>query len=390
MKVPIYLDNHATTALDPRVLEKMLPCFTEWYGNASSRHHAYGWQAEELVREARQNVAHLLNVAAEEVIFTSGATESVNLAMKGLAALAPPQKRHVLTVATEHKAVLEVCESLQRQGFDLEILPVDERGILDLDLLKKSIRPQTLIVSVMAANNETGVLQPVAEIAAICREHGVVFHTDATQAVGKIPFDCAEVDADLVSCSAHKIYGPKGVGSLIVRKRRPRLRLAPLIEGGGHERGLRSGTLNVPGIVGFGEACRLAREEMPDDARRLAALRDRLEAGLLERVEGILVNGDRARRLPHSLNVSIPDVEGDSLITSLRDLAVSSGAACASADPAPSHVLKAMGRSDDLIRSSLRFGLGRFNTAEEIEFAVERVVETVERLRNGRHAVKIG
>jgi len=374
------MDNHATTRTDPRVLDRMLPCFTEWYGNAASRHHSFGWQAEELVRQAREEIAGLIGAQAQEIVFSSGATESINLALKGVAA-SSPQPLHLITAVTEHKAVLEVCAVLERHGWRVTRLPVDSGGMVDPADLEQALTSETRLVSIMAANNEIGVLQPVQALAQVCRRRGVVFHTDATQAIGKVPFDLAEIDADLVSFSAHKMYGPKGVGALVVRRRRPRIRLAPLIDGGGHEAGLRSGTLNVPGIVGFGEACRIAREEMAGEARRLAGLRDRLEARLREGIEDLVVNGHQVRRLPHSLNVSIPGLDGDALVAALSDVALSSGAACASADPEPSHVLRALGRPDDLIRSSLRFGLGRFTTDEEVEYAAGRVVEAAQRLR---------
>lgn len=364
----------------------MLPSFDSMYGNAASRQHAFGWQAEELASIARQHVADLAGALPEEVVFTSGATESINLALKGVAGVVPPEKRHAVTVATEHKAVLEVFDVLESAGWRVERLGVDSRGRVDLGALREALRPQTALVAVMAANNEIGNLMPLREIGALCHEHGVVFFTDATQAVGKIPFDLRTIEADLVAFSAHKLYGPKGVGALIVRKRCPGIRLAPQIHGGRHERGLRSGTLNVPGIVGFGEACRIARGEMDAGARRLAALRDGLEAALCGGIEDLVINGDRDNRLPHSLNVSIPGVDGDALISALPDLAISSGAACASADPAPSHVLRALGREEALIRSSLRFGLGRFTTAEEVDYAARRVAEVAMRLRAARHA----
>lgn len=361
----------------------MLPCFSEWYGNASSKHF-YGWQAEELVAQARQQVAELVGADPAELIFTSGATESINLALKGLAATAPPEKRHIISVATEHKAVLEVMGRLERSGFRVTLLPVDRFGLIDLANLEEALTEDTLLVSVMTANNEIGVLQPIEEIVRLCHERGVLFHTDAAQAIGKIPFDINHNEADLVSFSGHKMYGPKGIGALVVRKRRPRIRLIPQMDGGGHERGLRSGTLNVPAIVGFGEACQICREEMPEESARMKSLRDRLQDGLSQAIENLKVNGHPERRLPHSLNISIPDVEGDALITGLSDLAISSGAACVSSDPEPSHVLRAIGLSDPEIRSSLRMAVGRFTTAEEIDYAIGRVSETVGRLQSGQ------
>jgi len=370
--------------VDPRVLEKMLPCFTNYYGNASSREHAFGWQAEELVRLARQQVADLIGAAPADIIFTSGTTESVNLAIKGIAEAYAPDGGHIITAATEHSAVLETCEALAERGYRLTVLPVDGHGVIDLAQLRDSLAPDTCLVSIMAANNETGVLQPIKAIAEVCHERNALFHTDATQAIGKIPFDLNGAEVDLVSFSAHKMYGPKGVGALAIRKRRPRVRLAVQQHGGGHERGIRSGTLNVPGIVGFGEACRIAREEMTAEAAQLQRLRNLLQELLLTEFPEAVVNGAGAPRLPHSLNISFPGIETESLPSLLTDVAVSSGAACASATPELSHVLRAMGCSDHAIRSSLRFGLGRFNTEQEIRFVAQRVTAAVHQLQSSR------
>ncbi len=381
MNRPIYMDNHATTPVDPRVLAKMLPCFTEAYGNAASRTHAFGWQAEALVEQAREQVAALIGADPREIVWTSGATESDNLALKGVAANYAKKGRRIVTVCTEHKAVLDSCKWLESQGFEVVYLPVDKTGLIDLDQLRDSIDERTILVSAMHANNEIGVVQPIEEIGRICREKNTLFHSDAVQAAGKIPLDVNRANLDLVSLSAHKMYGPKGVGALYVRRRDPRVRLAPLIHGGGHERGMRSGTLNVPGIVGFGEAARIAREEMPAESARLEALRDRLEHGIVSQLEEAHVNGHPTQRLPHSLNISFAWVEGESLIMGLSGIAVSSGSACTSATLEPSYVLSALGVGDDLAHSSIRFGLGRFNTGEEVDFVIGKVVETVKKLR---------
>lgn len=381
LKLPIYMDNHATTPVDPRVLEAMLPYFTDRFGNAASRNHAFGWQAEEAVEVARKQVADLIGATAKEIVFTSGATESDNLAIKGAALMYREKGNHLVTVVTEHKAVLDTCKHLEKDGFEVTYLPVNRDGLIDLDQLRAAITDRTILVSIMAANNEVGVLQPIDEIGRITRERGVLFHTDAVQAAGKVPFDVNASNVDMASLSAHKIYGPKGVGALYVRRRNPRVLLTPIIDGGGHERGMRSGTLNVPGIVGFGKAASLCREELAPEAARLTALRDRLNDGLHRNLDEIYVNGSMAHRLPGNLNVSFAYVEGESLLMGVSDIAVSSGSACTSATLEPSYVLKAIGTGDDLAHSSIRFGLGRFNTEEEVDFVVEKLSAVVKRLR---------
>jgi len=381
MKIPIYMDYHATTPVDPRVLEAMLPFFTERFGNAASRNHAFGWAAEEAVEQARQHVADLLGANVKEVIFTSGATESNNLAIKGVAEMYREKGNHVITCVTEHKAVIDTCKKLEKQGARVTYLPVQKDGRIALDDLRAAITDKTILITIMAANNEIGVLQPVAEIGAIAKEKGILFHTDAVQAVGKIPFDVNASKVDLVSLSAHKMYGPKGVGALYVRRRNPRVLLAEQISGGGHERGMRSGTLNVPGIVGLGKAAEIAKAEMAAEGERLRVLRDRLHAGLQRNLDELYVNGSMEHRLPHSLNVSFAYVEGESLLMGINDVAVSSGSACTSASLEPSYVLKALGAGDDLAHSSIRFGLGRFTTEEEVDYVVDRLTTVVRRLR---------
>lgn len=381
MKLPIYLDYHATTPVDPRVVEAMVPYFAERFGNASSRTHKFGWDAAEAVDRARGEVARLIGARAREVIFTSGATESNNLAIKGTAAALRDRGDHVITVVTEHHAVLDTCRRLEREGVRVTYLPVGRDGLIDLDQVREAMTDRTILISVMAANNEIGVLQPIGEIGRIARARGVVFHTDAAQATGKVPFDGEALQADLVSLTAHKLYGPKGVGALFIRPRTPKLPILPMFDGGGQEHGLRPGTLNVPGIVGFGRACAICQDEMEQDAARLGALRDRLLAGLLDRVEGIAVNGSLAERLPQNLNVSVEGVEGEALLMGLGDIAVSAGAACASGAAEPSYVLKALGVSDDLALASLRFGLGRFTTDEEVDYVIDRLATVVPRLR---------
>jgi cysteine desulfurase len=381
LHLPIYLDNHATTRTDPRVLEAMLPFFTEHYGNAASRHHSFGRKAEEAVEAARQQVADLIGAAARDIVFTSGATESDNLALKGVAAMYRGKGDHLVTAATEHKAVLDVCKRLERDGFQVTYLPVDDQGLLAPEQVAEAITERTILVSVMAANNEIGVLQPVAEIGRICKERGVLFHTDAVQAAGKVPLDVEAMGIDLLSLSAHKMYGPKGIGALYVRRIGPRVRLGPLFDGGGHERGLRSGTLNVPGIVGFGKACALCQEEMAAEAERLTGLRERLRRGIVAQLDEVRLNGHPTQRLPGNLNLSFAYVEGDALLMSLKDVAVSSGSACTSGSIEPSYVLRALGLGDDLARSSIRFGLGRFNTAEEIDYVIGAVARVVRQLR---------
>ena len=381
MKTPVYLDNHATTPVDPRVLEAMLPYFGPRFGNAASRNHPFGWDAEKAVDRARKQVAALIGASDREIVFTSGATESDNLAIKGVAEMYAERGDHIVTCVTEHKAVLDTCQRLEKRGVRVTYLPVNRDGRIDLDALRAALTDRTILVSIMAANNETGVLQPVREIGAICRERGVLFHTDAVQAAGKVPLDVNADSIDLASLSAHKMYGPKGAGALYVRRRNPRVQITAQMDGGGHERGMRSGTLNVPGIVGFGEACELCLREMPAEAPRLAVLRDRLQAALEAGLDEVYVNGSMEHRLPNNLNMSFAYVEGESLLMGISDIAVSSGSACTSATLEPSYVLKALGVGDDLAHTSIRFGLGRFNTGEEIDYAAARVVAVVKKLR---------
>jgi cysteine desulfurase len=377
----IYLDCHATTPVDPRVLERMTPYFTRAFGNPASRNHQFGWEARDAVEQARHEVAAAIGAGAKDVIFTSGATEANNLAVKGVALAAPPgdARDHVVTVASEHKSVLEACRSLERRGWRVTVLPVKADGLVDLDTVAGAVTERTALVSVMAANNEIGVLQPIRELAGIAHARGAVMHTDAVQAVGKVPFDVDALDVDLASITAHKMYGPKGAGALYVRRRPARARLAPLFDGGGHERGLRAGTLNVPGLVGLGAAAALAAAERAVEAARVSALRDRLRAGLECRVPGVRVNGDRAPRLPGNLNVSFGGVDGEALLVALDDVAVSSGAACTKTEP--SHVLTALGLDTDLALASLRFGLGRWTSEHDIDYAAEKVAGVVNRLR---------
>lgn len=381
VNLPIYLDNNATTRTDPRVVDAILPFFSNTYGNAASKSHPFGWAAEEAVDKARAQVASLIGADPREIVFTSGATESNNLAIKGIAEMYAEKGDHIITVVTEHKAVLDTCKHLEASGKSVTYLDVDETGLIDIDALKAAITDKTILISVMAANNEIGVLQPIREIGAICKERGIIFHTDATQAVGKIPFNVEDLGVDLASFTAHKMYGPKGIGALYVRRRAPRVRLSAQIDGGGHERGFRSGTLNVTGIVGFGEAAALCQAEMAADAARLQALRDAMEARLLAEIPECQVNGNREHRLPGLLNISFGFVEGESLLMGLCDVALSSGSACTSASLEPSYVLKALGVGDELAHSSLRFGLGRFTTAEEVDWVTEKVISEVARLR---------
>ena len=381
MNLPIYMDNNATTPVDGRVLEAMLPYFCEEYGNAASRNHSFGWRAEEAVGRAREQVARLIGAKPREIIFTSGATESDNLALKGVAEMYREKGDHIITQVTEHKAVLDSAKRLERQGFEVTYLPVDRDGLVDPDDVRRALRETTILISIMAANNEIGVVQPLEEISRIAKERGVLFHSDAAQAAGKVPVDVEAWGVDLVSLSAHKMYGPKGVGALYVRRRNPRVRLSPMMDGGGHERAMRSGTLDVPGIVGFGAACELAYREMEAEAERLRFLRDRLEGGILSHVEEVYRNGHAERRLPGTSNLSFAYVEGESLMMGLNEIAVSSGSACTSAILEPSHVLRALGVGEELAHSSIRFSLGRFNTEEEVDYVIQRVKETVERLR---------
>ena len=381
VKLPIYMDNHATTRTDPRVLEEMLPYFTETFGNAASRNHEFGWVAEQAVEQARDRIAKLIGATAKEIIFTSGATESDNLAIKGVAEMYKEKGNHIITQAIEHKAVLDTCKRLEKYGFRVTYLPVQKDGRIDLDDLKRSMDDKTILVTIMAANNEIGVLQPIREIGALCHERGVLFHTDAVQAIGKVPFNVIQDNVDLASITAHKLYGPKGVGALYVRRKNPRVQLVAQIDGGGHERGMRSGTLNVPGIVGLGKACEIANNEMAEEGKKMAGLRDRLKDAIMGQLDEVYINGSMEHRLPNNLNISFAYVEGESLLMGINDIAVSSGSACTSATLEPSYVLKALGAGDDLAHSSIRFGLGRFNTEAEVDYVAERVVDTVKRLR---------
>ena len=369
VKLPIYMDNHATTQMDPRVLNEMLPFFMEKFGNSASRNHSFGWAAEEGVETAREQIAKLVGATTKEIIFTSGATESDNLAIKGVAEMYREKGNHIITAVTEHKAVLDTCKRLEKYGFRVTYMPVQKDGLIDLDDLKRAMDDKTILVTIMAANNEIGVLQPVAEIGKLCRERGVIFHTDAVQAIGKVAVDVNKQNIDVMSITGHKLYGPKGVGALYVRRKNPRVQLSALIDGGGHERGMRSGTLNVPGIVGLGKACAIAQEEMPQESCRLAGLRNRLRDRIMNRLDETYING------------STEHVEGESLLMGINDIAVSSGSACTSATLEPSYVLKALGTGDDLAHSSIRFGIGRFNTEAEVDYVADRVIETVERLR---------
>jgi cysteine desulfurase len=381
VKLPIYMDNHATTQVDPRVVEEMLPYYTEKFGNAASRNHEFGWIAEQAVEQARERIAKLIGATAKEIIFTSGATESDNLAIKGVAEMYKEKGNHIITQAIEHKAVLDTCKRLEKYGFRVTYLPVQKDGRIDLEDLKRSMDDKTILVTIMAANNEIGALQPIREIGALCHERGVLFHTDAVQAIGKVPFNVIQDNVDLASITAHKLYGPKGVGALYVRRKNPRVQLVAQIDGGGHERGMRSGTLNVPGIVGLGKACEIATNGMAEEAKKLAALRDRLKDAIMGQLDEVYINGSVEHRLPGNLNISFAYVEGESLLMGINDIAVSSGSACTSATLEPSYVLKALGAGDDLAHSSIRFGLGRFNTEAEVDYVAERVVDTVKRLR---------
>jgi cysteine desulfurase len=375
------MDYHATTPCDPRVFDAMAPYFTEIFGNAASRNHEFGWQAEEAVENGRKQVADLIGATAKEIVFTSGATESDNLAIKGVAEMYYERGDHIITVVTEHKAVLDTCKKLEKRGFKVTYLPVGSDGLITPDDVKNAITDKTILVSVMLANNEIGVIQPIAEIGKICKERGVLFHTDAVQGVGKIPFNVNENNVDLASISAHKFYGPKGVGALYVRRRNPRVTLTPMIDGGGHERGMRSGTLNVTGIVGIGKASEIANAELAGEAGRILTLREKLRKGIMDNLPEVYVNGHATERLPGNLNVSFAYVEGESLLMGINDIAVSSGSACTSASLEPSYVLKALGVGEELAHSSIRFGLGRFNTEEEVDYTIGRVNDAVTRLR---------
>jgi len=377
------MDNHATTRLDPRVLEAMLPYFSEKFGNAASRNHSFGWEAEEAVDRARNQIAALIGATAKNIIFTSGATESDNLAIKGVVEFYKEKGNHIITCVTEHKAVLDSCRALERAGkATVTYLPVDKFGMVDPDAVRNAITDKTVLITIMWANNEIGTIHPIAEIGKIAKEKGIVFHCDAVQAIGKVPVDFEKAGVDLGSITAHKIYGPKGIGAIYVRSKGPRVRLTPMVDGGGHERGMRSGTLNVPGIVGLGAACELAGKEMPEESQRLIQLRSQLQAGLFERLDEIYVNGHPTERLPGNLNVSFAYVEGESLLMGINDIAVSSGSACTSATLEPSYVIRALGIDDELAHSSIRFGLGRFNTEEEVDYVTDRVSKEVKRLRD--------
>jgi len=382
VKLPVYLDNNATTRVDPRVLDDMLPYFTQYFGNAASRTHAYGWQAEEAVKIAREQVAALIGAEPNEIIFTSGATESDNLAIKGVFDAYASKGNHIITVDTEHKAVLDTCKHIEKLGGEVTYLPVKETGLIDPDELEAAIKPATILIAVMYANNEIGVIQPIKQISAIAKKHNVIFFSDAAQAAGKVPVNVNDACIDILALSAHKMYGPKGVGALYVRRRNPRVKLTAQMDGGGHEKGMRSGTLNVPAIVALGKACELCRLEM-DDMERVKGLRDQLEAALLK-ITGTTINGDRLQRLPNTFNISFKGAEAEGLMMSLsKDIAVSSGSACTSASIEPSYVLKALGLPDDLAYSSIRFGLGRFTTAAEIDYAIEHITAAVQKMRLG-------
>ncbi|HKE01867.1 MAG TPA: IscS subfamily cysteine desulfurase [Planctomycetota bacterium] len=381
LKLPIYLDNHATTPVDPRVLEAMLPYFREKFGNAASRSHSFGWAGEEAVTIAREQAAAILGADPKEIVFTSGSTESNNIAIKGVAEMYRDKGKHLITVTTEHKAVLDPVKRLESQGYEATYLPVDKHGRITAQQVADAIRPDTILVSVMFANNEVGTIHPIEEIGRICKERGVIFHCDATQAIGKVPVDVNALGIDLLSLSAHKLYGPKGVGLLYVRRRNPRVRVAPLFDGGGHERGVRSGTLNVPGIVGLGKATEIAKAEMDKDRAHTFGLRERLRGRIFEELDYVTLNGDPVHRLPGNLNVSFAYVEGEAMMMGIKDIAVSSGSACTSASLEPSYVLRAMGVGEDAVHTSIRYGIGRFNTREEIDYAAEQTIQAVRRLR---------
>lgn len=381
MAKPIYFDNHATTPVDPRVLDAMLPYYRDHFGNAASRNHSFGWEAEDAVEKSRKQIAALIGGTSKEIVFTSGATESNNLAIKGVAEMYAEKGNHIITAATEHKAVLDTCKHLEKKGCRVTYLPVMGDGRVDLNMLSDAITDKTILISIMYANNEIGVLQPVKEIGKIARERGVLFHSDAVQAVGKVPVNVNEDSIDLMSITAHKLYGPKGAGALYVRRKSPRVQLTAQMDGGGHERGMRSGTLNVPGIAGLGAACEIAGKEMPEESARLRRMRDRLRTTLESNLEETYINGSMEYRLPHNLNMSFAYVEGESLLMGINDIAVSSGSACTSATLEPSYVLKALGLGDDLAHTSIRFGLGRFNTEEEVDYVAKKMIDVVNKLR---------
>ncbi len=381
VKLPIYMDNHATTPVDPRVVDAMLPYFTEKFGNAASRNHSFGWAGEEAVENARAQVASLIGATPKEIIFTSGATESDNLMIKGVAEMYREKGNHIITQAIEHKAVLDTCKRLEKYGYEVTYLPVQRDGRVNPEDVRKAITPKTILITIMYANNEIGIINPMAEIGKIAKEHGIIFAVDGVQAVGKIPVDVQKDNIDLLAMSGHKIYGPKGVGALYVRRRNPRVQLSAIIDGGGHERGMRSGTLNVTGIIGLGKACELAQQEMPEESKKMSALRDRLRAGLEAKLDEVFINGSMEHRLPNNLNMSFAYVEGESLLMGINDVAVSSGSACTSATLEPSYVLKALGVGEDLAHTSIRFGLGRFNTEEDVDYVTDKMVQVVTKLR---------
>ena len=381
MKLPIYMDNHSTTPCDPRVVDAMLPYFTEKFGNAASRNHAFGWEAEEAVDQARKHVANLIHADAKEIVFTSGATESDNLALKGVVEMYKEKGDHVITSSTEHRAVIDPAKALEKKGIKVTYLPVDKTGRVDPDDVRNAITEKTILISIMLANNEIGTIHPIQEIGKIAKEKGVLFHCDATQGVGKIPVDVQALGVDLMSFTAHKIYGPKGIGALYVRRKAPRVRLVPMIDGGGHERGMRSGTLPVPLVVGFGKAVELCAQEMPTESVRTKALRDRLQDGIMDALEEVYLNGHPTERLPGNLNVSFAYVEGEALLMGVKEIALSSGSACTSATLEPSYVLRALGVGSDLAHSSIRFGIGRFTTPEEVEYTIDRMSKAVNHLR---------
>lgn len=382
MKFPIFMDNHSTTPMDPRVLEAMLPYFVEKFGNSASRNHAFGWEAEEAVEKARKQIAHLIHADSKEIVFTSGATESDNLAIKGVVEMYHEKGDHIITSATEHRAVLDTCKALEsKRGIKVTYLPVDKAGMVSPEDVRNAITEKTILITIMMANNEIGTINPIKEIGKVAKEKGILFHCDATQGVGKIPVDVQDMGIDLMSFSAHKLYGPKGVGALYVRKKAPRVRIAAQMDGGGHERGMRSGTLPVPLIVGFGKAVELCEQEMSTESKRLSAMRDRLQAGITSKLEEVYLNGHPTERLPNNLNLSFAYVEGESLLMGLKEIALSSGSACTSATLEPSYVLRALGVGSDLAHSSIRFGLGRFNTEEEVDYVAKRIIEVVTKLR---------
>lgn len=378
---PVYMDYHATSPVDPAVLEAMLPYFTQTFGNAASRNHQFGWSAEEAVERARLQIANMLGAHPKEIVFTSGATESNNLALRGVAEMYRSKGNHIITTTVEHKAIIDTAKYLETQGFDITFLPVDEFGMVRIEDLKTAITDKTILISIMAANNEIGTINPMAEIGAIAKERGIIFHSDAVQAIGRIPFTVDEWNVDMISLTAHKIYGPKGIGALYVRRKNPRVRLSPIVFGGGHERGMRSGTLNVPGIVGFGKAAELVTQLLPEEMARISKLRERLHQGLVSQLDETKLNGHPTKRLPNNLNISFAYVEGEALMMAIPEIAVSSGSACTSASLEPSYVLKAIGVGEDLAHSSIRFGLGRFTTEADIDFAIEKTVAAVKRLR---------